>query len=173
MIEEILKVKGEIWVKVEGMSMDPLIKNGEKVLVRKANIREILPGDMILYSAGSYLVTHRAVGKFCCGDWYLLERGENGGSIGRVKGDSILGKVVAIEKGRNTFNVEKICEEWRKVSGKGYALLTFIYALSFKIKHLLGINSKRLKSSFFHLFLAFERKLHKKAVFKGGNVERS
>jgi signal peptidase I len=172
-VEESLKRSGKVWVKIEGKSMEPVIKKGDKVLVEGKRAEEITPGDVILYSVDENLIVHRAVGRFFhSGKWFFLERGEVSEGIGRIDEENLLGKVVAVEGAEGAFHFERSYEEWRKVSGRGYALLTFIYALSFKIKHFLGINPKKFKNNFFRLFLALERRLHKRAILKGGNVEK-
>jgi|Deesub1362A_J573_1020465.scaffolds.fasta_scaffold02471_3 signal peptidase I len=173
-VEESLKRNGKVWVKIEGRSMEPVIKKGDRVLVEEKKAGEITPGDVILYSVDESLIVHRAVGRFFySGKWFFLEKGELGEGIGRISEESLLGRVVAVEGTKGTFPFEKSCEEWRRISGRGYALLTFIYAFSFKIKHFLGINPKKFKSSFFRLFLALERRLHRRRVLEGGSVEKS
>jgi signal peptidase I len=169
-----LEKKGKIWIRVEGRSMEPVIKKGEKVLVKKVLPEEVSPGDVILYEIGCHLVTHRTIGKFIFGgEWYFLEKGENVRGIGRVKGKNLLGKVIGVQGRGSSLLFQRNCDEWRKTLGKGYAFLTFMYAILFKAKRFFGINPRRLKNIFFRFFLALERRLRKGTIFMGGNIEEN
>lgn len=87
------------WFRVISNSMSPFIGINERVLVRRKVSGEIGLGDIILFGDQDVLVTHRVVGRiYENGRLYLLQKGDRGGSASKIPSESVLGRVVAVEK---------------------------------------------------------------------------
>ncbi len=103
-IKNILKEKSYIVLKISGKSMFPLIEDKDKILVLKVYQEEISYGDIILCQIKDRLLVHRIVYLkkeriFTKGD-ANIERDE----IFPFK--NILGKIVAIQKGRRWMFID-------------------------------------------------------------------
>ncbi len=106
-IKNLLKEKSYVILTILGKSMLPLIEDKDKILVLKVNPEEISYGDIILCQIKDRLLAHRIV--------YLKREKE---IVIRAKGDAnielddifpcknILGKIVAIQKGRRWMFID-------------------------------------------------------------------
>ena len=84
-------------VRVRSLSMHPVLKNGDLVLVRKTkNVRR---GDIVIFKRKNFLIIHRVVirlGRF------VITRGDNQKKFDSpILVDKIIGKVVAVMKSEN------------------------------------------------------------------------
>ncbi|OGW51563.1 MAG: hypothetical protein A2Y81_08965 [Nitrospirae bacterium RBG_13_43_8] len=97
MLFELFEKEKKGWFRVISGSMSPLVEINDRVLVKKE--REIGLRDIILFGYQDVLVTHRVVGRiYENGRLYLLQKGDRGGSASKIPSESVLGRVVAIEK---------------------------------------------------------------------------
>jgi|GEM_PF-1466747 len=112
LLVELFEKEGKGWFRVVSGSMTPLIEVNDRVLVRKENIKQIGVGDIILFKEQGVLVVHRVLGKFCeNGRLYFLQRGDCGGSVGRIAAENVMGKVVAVEKKGRVLRLQG----WKKI----------------------------------------------------------
>lgn len=99
MLFELFEKEMKGWFRVISDSMSPLIEVNERVLVRKEGLKQIRLGDIILFRIEDVFVTHRVIRKSWKNDHlYFVERGDRGGSASKIPFESVLGRVVAIEK---------------------------------------------------------------------------
>ena len=99
MQEELFLKQGQGWFRIMSGSMRPLIDIDDRVLARPVDPEEVKPGDIIVFKNTDALVTHRVLkilrqnGKIS-----ILQKGDASVSASIIAPDSIMGKVVAIEK---------------------------------------------------------------------------
>lgn len=91
---------GKAWLRVTTGSMEPLIKPGELILIKKKIRPESINfGDLIVFEADGFFVAHRVIKKyFSDGKIFFLQKGDKGGQAMEIPEEWIIGKVVAIEK---------------------------------------------------------------------------
>lgn len=87
------------WLVVRGNSMLPRLPAGSRVLVAPTDSRDIRPGDLIVHRDEESLVCHRVLTR-SPGDPVAFEvKGDAWGvPATRVPADSVVGRVVAIER---------------------------------------------------------------------------
>lgn len=99
MQEELFLKQGQGWFRIVSGSMQPLIDVHDRVLAVKTNPIDIKPANIILFKNSQALVTHRVVKRiYENGNLFFLQRGDREGLAGMISAESILGKIVAIEK---------------------------------------------------------------------------
>ena len=59
--EEVVRAFGEVRLRVFGTSMAPSILPGDLVLIQRASLDEILPGQVVLFLQRGRLFVHRVV----------------------------------------------------------------------------------------------------------------
>lgn len=93
---------------VKGFSMWPFLKDGQKILVKKATPPEFRRGDLILYRAAEQLVCHRLRRKeLKDGKWLFYCRGDASlGGSDQVCAEMVEGKVIAVLSGTKAVNLE-------------------------------------------------------------------
>lgn len=93
-----------------GGSMYPFIRSGEAVLIDRASGRGLRYGDIVLYcnNEGKVFI-HRIVGVLRSGgDVRFIVKGDAAARPDNVVRDhEVLGRVVAVEKGNRTVNIDK------------------------------------------------------------------
>lgn len=105
---EVLEKTGELWITVVGDSMDPLIRTGDSALVRSADVSEIGVGDIVTFSRGDALVTHRVVGIVRETDrLMIIEKGDRSPRATMIDSNCVAGKVTAIRRGKETWSLEE------------------------------------------------------------------
>jgi len=111
--EEIVRSFGEVRLRVFGTSMAPSILPGDLILIRRASLQEISPGDVVLFLQKGRLFVHRVVDRKvaataeCPEESCLITRGDRlRHEDPPVSSSELLGRVVSIE--RNTRKVELI-----------------------------------------------------------------
>lgn len=96
---ELFEKQGKGWFRIVSGSMQPLIEVQDRILAERVGPSEVRPGDIILFKNCHVLVTHRVIRIFKqAGKTVVLQKGDAGGSVGIIASESVLGKVVAIEK---------------------------------------------------------------------------
>jgi len=97
----VLEREGALWFRVEGCSMRPFLRAGDRVLIRACSIETLTWGDVVLFTNGDSLCLHRV----------MVPMGQNGRRSVQTKGDtcgrwdlppaaeSIIGKGVMVQRG--------------------------------------------------------------------------
>ena len=103
--EEVVRTFGEVRLRVFGTSMVPSILPGDLVLIRRASLREVSPGEIVLFLQKGRLFVHRVVDRKLMA---TSDRPEEPCLITRgdclrhddpaVSPDELLGRVVSIER---------------------------------------------------------------------------
>lgn len=112
----LISKKHSFWVRIVSWSMVPLVKKGDRLLIKKVTPSILRPGDIICFKRGSFLVTHRI---------YSISEKPNGKQVFVTKPDSkdkldlpisskdILGKVVVLQRRSKNFDLgRKIFKIW-------------------------------------------------------------
>ena len=96
MLEESFRDPGKRSVlKTRGISMRPLIRDRDDIVIRSKAIDEICLGELIAYRAGDVLVVHRVVATDGVGpDRLFYEKGDNNMYVTEVAAARILGVIV-------------------------------------------------------------------------------
>jgi signal peptidase I len=109
--EEIVRSFGEVRLRVFGTSMVPCILPGDVVAIRRACVREISRGDVVLYSRKGRLFVHRVVNQIVSRsatdleEPCLITRGDRlAQDDPPVQEQELLGRVMRVERGNR--NVE-------------------------------------------------------------------
>lgn len=108
--KEILGKGSCLRFQAKGDSMRPFIKNGQIIQVRPAKIFEINSGDVIFCrSFNNRMIVHRVIRKQRRNDKIvLLTKGDSTSDFDEyVYPDSILGKVIAIERNNRVIRMDK------------------------------------------------------------------
>jgi signal peptidase I len=103
--EEVVRTFGEVRLRVFGTSMVPSIFPGDLVLVHRAGLQEIFPGEVVLYLRNERFFVHRVVerkvisGEDSPGEPHLITRGDRlRRADAPVSSAELLGRVVSIER---------------------------------------------------------------------------
>jgi signal peptidase I len=96
---EIIRTFGEVRLRVFGTSMVPSILPGDLVSVQRADLSEISPGEIVLYSREGRLFVHRAVARSGTHhDPSLITRGDRlSHNDPSVSPSELLGRVTSIQ----------------------------------------------------------------------------
>jgi signal peptidase I len=118
--EEVVRAFGEVRLCVFGTSMAPSILPGDLVLIQRANLDEISPGDVVLFLQKGRLFVHRVVDRKvaatagCPEESCLITRGDRlRHEDPPVTSSELLGRVVSIE--RDTGKVELLAHEQNRL----------------------------------------------------------
>lgn len=85
-----------IFIEAKGFSMWPFLREGERLVIKKAAIEDLRIGDIILYRKDEQLVCHRLVKKEKNG-YLLYARGDNSSSAPElVTQEMFQGKVAGV-----------------------------------------------------------------------------
>lgn len=109
-------VLGEVWrlrgkrgqVQTTGYSMQPMIKNGARLVVQPCDPQAVQPGDIALIQQNGGLVAHRIIfmqnheDKMCLG-----HKGDNAHTIHVVYSQNLIGKVVQIRESERVLDLEQ------------------------------------------------------------------
>jgi len=117
---ELLKeavTKGAILhIRALGGSMRPFIKHGTFIIVKPAQIKDVVPGEVVFYSRKNGFVAHRALEKRCAnGQVVLVTKGD--ALLGRdppVTDEQLMGKVTALKK---TGRMVRLDTPWNRLVG--------------------------------------------------------
>ena len=98
---EVVGVFGSVRLRVSGTSMAPTLRPGELVSVKKTEVMEILPGEIVVFARNGRLIAHRVLTKIQSrGGSYLVTRGDRARkSDAPVSSSELVGRVNYIERG--------------------------------------------------------------------------
>jgi hypothetical protein len=116
-----------------GFSMEPFLKTGEKVILRKATARELRPGCLVVYRDSGALICHRLVFKSERGGRRrLYARGDSSwGWPEEVPWDSVEGVVVAVARADGGIS---LMDRWHwRLINLAAVFLTPFSALAYKL----------------------------------------
>lgn len=98
-----LRCTGSLWINVEGISMRPILKSGNRVEIHKKEKYEI--GDVVVFRDGDNMIVHRII-KYTAD--HIITKGDNVCySDLPVSPSDILGKVISIEKTSRVYNMDQ------------------------------------------------------------------
>ena len=116
--EELFQKEGNGWFRIISGSMHPLIDINDKVLVKRIFPSEVRLGDIILFKSDDALVMHRVIKiEEQNGRMMILQKGDASLNAGVTDSESIIGKVVAIEKKGKILSLD---------SGRGKVINNFL-----------------------------------------------
>jgi signal peptidase I len=103
---DILKQNIPIRLKTRGSSMLPFIRSGDYITIRYIRWEELKIGDIIAYSDNGYnnITCHRLVK--IEGSILITKGDSHNQGYERILPNSLLGKLISIEHGRNKLNLE-------------------------------------------------------------------
>ncbi|HXP81897.1 MAG TPA: S24/S26 family peptidase [Verrucomicrobiae bacterium] len=103
--EEVVRAFGEVRLRVFGTSMVPSILPGDLVLIQRASLHEISPGEVVLFLQEGRLFVHRVVGRKVAAsadrpeESWLITRGDRlRHEDPPVTAPELLGRLVSIER---------------------------------------------------------------------------
>ena len=104
--EEVVRIFGEVRLRVFGNSMVPCILPGDLVSVQRAYLHDISPGEVVLTLQNGRLFVHRVVNRKVVGvagrpdELFLITRGDRlRHDDCPVSSSELLGRVVSVERG--------------------------------------------------------------------------
>lgn len=102
---------------VSTLSMHPLIKPGDKIMVRKGPSETLKCGDIVVFEEYGELCTHRLLcNKISNSKIKFITKGDNSLVIDRpISKEELLGKVVGIKRGSKFIDLES--RFWKIVNG--------------------------------------------------------
>jgi len=100
LLRHILRFRGEAVITLTGISMEPLLREGDRIRIVKS---EYKIGDILVFPyKNNTLLAHRLVGERA---GRLLCKGDNAFRVEDIEPDAVLGKVTAV----------LLSEEWREI----------------------------------------------------------
>jgi signal peptidase I len=110
LVQSALAHGGTLWMTIEGDSMKPFLQRGDRILIQSRSVASLRSGDLVTFTDGATVCTHRLLGKNSTGDRTLLvTKGDLCGRWDRpVPAESILGKGIAVLKGRRMIGLDGI-----------------------------------------------------------------
>lgn len=98
----------------KGFSMWPFIRQGEKLIFKRAPLEDLKVGDIILYRANDNLVCHRLVKKVKDKQGYLIySRGDNSRFLTElVREELFLGKGIAILRNNKMVSITGLRQQF-------------------------------------------------------------
>jgi signal peptidase I len=118
MQDELFHLNGKGWFRIISGSMQPLIDINDRVLVKKIAPSEVKMRDIILFKSNDAFVAHRVIKlEKHNGKTMILQKGDEGVHAGLIAPESIIGKVMTIEKRGRFLDLE---------SGQGRVINSFL-----------------------------------------------
>jgi signal peptidase I len=135
------EVGKESRLKVSGWSMSPLIKNGDLVIIRHAK-DSVGVGSIIAYRKAQQIITHRViqVHKEYDKTTFITKGDFNLHSDTPVSEEEVIGKVIAVEKGKRIFYLDT--KVWRVV---GYILAYYSSIVGSTYRRMRSLKMKLYK----------------------------
>ena len=130
LMKEILKGGYCVRVPTLGRSMFPLISN--IVLIEPAIVKDIIPGDIVVYMTGERVAAHRMVRKLIKnGKEILLIKGDTWLESRAILPKNVIGKVIGVEKWGIELNFKRgmgkifdiICRSTSPLTSRLYSIL--------------------------------------------------
>jgi signal peptidase I len=115
MAAEVVRKFGRLRLRVTGTSMIPSVRPGDLLVIQRADLHEVSPGEIVLFVRSGRLFAHRAVSKFEKRPvgFRLVTRGDR-----LLRDDSpvspaeFLGRVCAIERGTRQIDPRRSAYRW-------------------------------------------------------------
>ena len=112
LVHDVARSAGEVRLKAGGASMLPAIWPGDLITVRRRDLPELKPGQIVLYNRDGKLTAHRIQQLF--GD-HLITRGDSVPCFDPpVQADEIVGQVVSISRDGRDFRPEQ--RLWQRIA---------------------------------------------------------
>jgi signal peptidase I len=109
---EVVRTFGEVRLRVRGTSMVPSILPGDLVAIQSAGLREISPGEVVLFSQKGRLFVHRVVDRQVSSaadgleEPFLITRGDRlCHNDPPVSSRDMLGRVVSVKRGNRKIEL--------------------------------------------------------------------
>lgn len=99
----------DVWIEIEGSSMSPFLRDGQKVLVNKE--KTFLRGDILVFSRGENIVCHRFIRrkKDAAGNVLFQTKPESLDVLDApVAAGQILGRIVAVKHGQRDIRIDSM-----------------------------------------------------------------
>ncbi|MBN1492828.1 MAG: S24/S26 family peptidase [Candidatus Omnitrophica bacterium] len=98
-----------IFIDAIGFSMWPFVRQGQKLLIKKVSLKDLVIGDIILYRINDQMVCHRLIRRSLdAKKSHLYVRGDNSPSAPEcITNEMLLGKVVGILKNDTMIDLTK------------------------------------------------------------------
>ncbi|KPK42170.1 MAG: hypothetical protein AMJ78_03460 [Omnitrophica WOR_2 bacterium SM23_29] len=89
-----------VWMKLVGKSMLPFLKNGTSIAVRKADIKDIHIGDIVVFKKGNNAIAHRVFKKVNIDGRFFLRAKSDISFLSEplIDYEELIGKVVAFKR---------------------------------------------------------------------------
>lgn len=99
-LEMLKKGHKDIVLRVEGTSMMPLLKSGDRVILKAADAAQLRRGELIAYRDAGNIIVHRLIRKKRIdGKWLLCQKGDNLTGWSWIEADQLIGKAECYEGG--------------------------------------------------------------------------
>lgn len=108
LLRESLNRYGCIWVRLVGKSMLPFLRSETAIFVRKADIKEISLGDIVLYKKDDIAIAHRVIKKVKQ-DGRIFLRAKSDISFSSeplISDEELIGKVVAFKRFNREIKID-------------------------------------------------------------------
>lgn len=111
---ELYEKKGQGWMTVFSGSMSPILKIGDKVLVKYISPKWIHFGDIIVFKENDKFIVHRVIRKRLSRDKLIfLEKGDNNRFASWIDAEKVIGKAIAVNKGDRYIRLDSFSEKCR------------------------------------------------------------
>lgn len=112
LVEEVIRNFGEVRLRVFGTSMVPSVQPGDVVLIQRAMLEEILPGEIAVFLRMGRLFVHRVADRKVTSnaggdkELFLITRGDRQrDNDSPVSSSELVGRVVSIEREHRNIKV--------------------------------------------------------------------
>ena len=124
------KTRGEVWLRFQGSSMAPTLREGDLLGVRHVMPDELAVGDIVVFEVAETSVVHRLL----CAPrrrTSLLTKGDNAWRADRpLAPDRLIGKVCTVRRGAARIDLERGGWRWRS---RAIALASLLEAGAFSL----------------------------------------
>jgi signal peptidase I len=117
MVEEVVRAFGKVRLRVFGTSMVPSLLPGDLISIQRADLCEILRGEIVFFSQNGRLFVHRVVSRGSSLDTpCLITRGDRlRHNDPPIFSSELLGRVVSVERGNQQVKSIAPPSGWRRV----------------------------------------------------------
>lgn len=106
---------GQVKLDFRGSCMRPLLRDGDRILIRPVSLNTLRPGDIITFMADGRLYSHRYIKRVDPGSGAprLITKGDRSPDLDRwrIAPDEVLGRAVSVEKKGKMLDLETAA--WR------------------------------------------------------------
>lgn len=124
--QAVISKRKSLWIRIVSWSMIPLIKKGDRLLVKKVALNILQPGDIICFRKGDSLVAHRiySLGEKSKKEPVLMTKPDSKNkSCLPVFPKEVLGKAVILEHKSRKFNLSSnLLKTWSIILIASYQL---------------------------------------------------